>query len=343
MLTPPRVRLVDVAAAAKVSKQTVSRVVNGSADVSEHTRTHVLEVIARLGYRPSVSARTLCHGRSYTLAVVGSDSGFLATELYQGAARQAAAMGYSLLLKPLANPCPEAVEELFWNLVDTNIDGVLWAIPDVRGRNDWIRGGLLARIPLPVVFLSTEPYAGLTTVSFDNFDGAHLATQHLIDTGRQCIGHISGPLGWWVARERVRGWQATLAEAGFDAPATHLAEGNWAPESGQHAMAELLAHAPELDAVFVSNDRMALGALLTIHRRGLRVPNDIAIIGFDNLIESACFYPPLTTILQDKRKHGELGVATLIGQVSTRFDTPNQAQIALPALSHTLIVRESTR
>lgn len=337
-----RIRLVDVAAAANVSKQTVSRVVTGSADVAEHTREHVLAVIARLGYRPSASARTLCHGRSYTLAVVGLDFGFLSTELYQGAAQQAQALGYSLLLKTLAKPDTASVEQLLLGLTDMHIDGVLWAIPDAYDRCDWINSNLLARINIPVVFLSTAPRAGIVTVSFDNLDGARLAMQHLISLGRRRIAHISGPLAWWVARERVRAWRLALQEAGLEAPESYLAEGDWTPVSGERAMAQLLDRSPDFDAVFVSNDRMALGALLTAHRRGLRIPQDVAVIGFDNILESASFYPPLTTVSQNKRQHGELAAATLIRNVAARFGGAANASSPLPALTHSLIAREST-
>jgi len=337
-----RIRLVDVAAAANVSKQTVSRVVTGSADVAEHTREHVLAVIARLGYRPSASARTLCHGRSYTLAVVGLDFGFLSTDLYQGAARQAQALGYNLLLKTLAKPDTLSVEQLLLSLTDMHIDGVLWAIPDAYDRCDWINSHLLARINIPVVFLSTAPRAGIITVSFDNLDGARLAMQHLIDQGRRRIAHISGPLGWWVARERIRAWRLALQEAGLDAPDSYLAEGDWTPASGERAMAQLLDRHQNIDAVFVGNDRMALGALLTAHRRNLKIPHDIAVIGFDNILESASFYPPLSTVCQNKCQHGELAVATLIRHVAAHFGDTKDAQPALQTLTHSLIVRESS-
>jgi LacI family transcriptional regulator len=337
-----RVRLVDVAAAANVSKQTVSRVVTGSADVAEHTREHVLEVIARLGYRPSASARTLCHGRSYTLAVVGFDFGFLSTDLYQGAAQQAQALGYNLLLKTLAKPDTVSVEQLLLGLTDMHVDGVLWVIPDAYNRCDWISSNLLARINIPVVFLSTEPRPGIVTVSFDNYDGARLATQHLIAQGRKRIAHISGPLAWWVARERVRGWRSALQDAGLQAQDTHLAEGNWSPVSGEQAMVQLLGRGADFDAVFVANDRMALGAMLTAHRYALKIPQDLAVIGFDNIIESACFFPPLTTIVQDKHSHGKLAIATLIRHVMAHFGEPAEKHPRLFPLTHTLVVREST-
>ena len=107
-------------------------------------------------------------------------------------------------------------------------------------------------------------------------------------------------------------------------------------------MAQLLDRSPDFDAVFVGNDRMALGALLTAHRQGLKIPQDIAVIGFDNILESACFYPPLTTVSQNKRQHGELAAATLIRNVAARFGGTTNTPPPLPTLTHTLIVREST-
>lgn len=336
-----RVRLVDVAAAAGVSKQTVSRVVNRAPDVSEATREHVDAVIARLGYRPSVSARTLCHGRSFTLAVVGADRGFLATDIYQGASQQAQNMGYSLLLKTLAEPSEAAVEALLLGLTDLDIDGVLWAIPDTDERNAWLGGSLVRRLALPMVFLSTEPRPGISTVGFDNFQGAHLATTHLVAQGRQRIGHLSGPTSWWVARERIRGWREALEAGGLPHDEKLRIAGDWSAASGAVAMEKLLDAVPDLDAVFVANDRMALGAILTTHRRGLRIPQDIALIGFDNLPESACFHPPLSTVVQDKRRHGEIAVASLVAEIAQRRHepAPNPAG-ELPA--HELVVRESS-
>ncbi|MDQ7989342.1 MAG: LacI family DNA-binding transcriptional regulator [Candidatus Dactylopiibacterium sp.] len=336
-----RVRLVDVAAAAQVSKQTVSRVVNGSRDVSQETREHVLEVIARMGYRPSVSARTLCRGRSNTLAVVASDTGFLATELYQGAAQQAQALGYTLLLRTLNTPAAASVEQLLLSLTDMEVDGVLWAIPDADGRGDWIDAALLRRIGVPVVFLSTAPRTGISTVSFDNFAGARLATRALVDAGRLRIGHVSGPRGWWVARERIRGWRTELAASGREAPEDWIEAGDWSPASGERAVARLLERVPDLDAIFVANDRMALGGLLAAHRRGLQIPARLAIMGFDNVPESACFYPPLSTVSQDKHHHGEHAVAVLVGHVAAGFGEAPPA-MRLPELGHTLMLRETT-
>lgn len=336
-----RIRLIDVAAAAGVSKQTISRVVNRAPDVSEATRAHVEEVIARLGYRPSVSARTLCHGRSFTLAVIGADRGFLATDIYQGAALQAQALGYSLLLKTLASPDAQSVEQLLLSLTDLNIDGVLWAIPDAAGRNEWIGQGLERKLAIPMVFLSTEPRPGISTVSFDNFNGARLATEHLLAQGRRRIAHLAGPQDWWVARERIRGWRTALEAAGITPQSTWLGSGDWSAHSGALGMAALLDAVPNLDAVSVANDRMALGAMLTAHRRGLRIPQDLAVIGFDNLPESACFYPPLTTILQDKRRHGETAIARLIMEITSRRG--ETLALAIPELpAHELIVRESS-
>ncbi|MEC5398402.1 LacI family DNA-binding transcriptional regulator [Uliginosibacterium sp. H1] len=342
MLPEKRVNISQVAALAGVSKQTVSRVVNASPSVAKETRERVMEAIARLGFRPSATARNLSQGRSYTLAVVGSNLGFLATDLYQGAAAQAEGMGYGLLLRTLADSSLEQVEALLLSLLDLQVDGVLWAIPDVGGNRAWLDSGLLSRVPLPLVFMSSEPREGIVTVSFDNQAGARLATQHLIDSGHTRIAHLSGPLDWWVARERVRGWRAALAGAGLPADDGLIVEGDWSPAAGEQAMGRLLDARRDIDAVFVANDRMALGALLAAHRRGIRVPQQLALIGFDNIIESACFHPPLTTVLQDKRHHGEIAIATLAREVEARLSGKPPAQRTAEELGHTLIVRESS-
>jgi LacI family transcriptional regulator len=336
-----RVTIGEVAQEAGVSMQTVSRVVNDNRNVSDATRERVLAAIAKLGYRPNVLARSFTSGRTHTLGVIGFNLGFISTDLHQGMAREAAARGYALQLKTLSDLTREHVEETLLSLMDQRIEGILWAIPDTLRNSAWVSEEALARVSVPMVFLSFQPRHELTSIGFDNYACGRMATQHLIDQGRTRIGHISGPLDWWVARERVRGWRDALQAASLPAPDTAQAEGDWLPESGAAAFERLLAAGPAPDAVFVANDRMALGVLLAAHDKGLRIPQDLAVVGVDSILESACFYPPLTTVRQDKSHHGEIAVAALVRHIQARHAKSIDTLDDLPTLGQHMVIRKS--
>ncbi|MFT4171838.1 MAG: LacI family DNA-binding transcriptional regulator [Rhodocyclaceae bacterium] len=342
MLLEKRVTISRVAAEAGVSKQTVSRVVNQSPSVSDATRGRVLETIARLGFRPSALARNLTSGRSHTIGIVSSDLSYINTDLYLGMARRAESLGYALMLKKLPDATPEGVENVLLSLIDQHVDGIIWGAPDLGHSQEWWTSERLAKVPVPIVFMSAERLADLNVVGFDNVEVGVIATRHLVSLGRKKIGHISGPRSWWVARQRVEGWQATLAEAGMPHGDDLIEEGDWTALSGQAASERLLDRHPDLDAIFVANDRMALGTMLTAHRRGLRIPQDLALIGVDNLPESACYHPPLTTVQQDKRYHGHVAITTLVRQIEEHFGSKKRTPAVDHALEHQLVVREST-
>jgi LacI family transcriptional regulator len=198
------------------------------------------------------------------------------------------------------------------------------------------------KIPVPVLFLAMRPREGISSVATDNFQGAILAIRHLLDCGRKKIGHISGPLSWWEADERKRGWRETLKEAGVEPLEQHCTEGNWSSASGEQAFIQLLASYPDMDAVFVANDQMALGVLQEAIRRGINVPKQLAVIGFDNIPESAYFYPSLTTIYQDLQLLGEQAVQRIVEMIQTRQD--NKFIVAQSRfIQPTLVVRESSK
>ena len=124
-----------------------------------------------------------------------------------------------------------------------------------------------------------QPYPGISTVAVDNYSGGALVTQHFLDQGRRKIGHISGPLDWWEARQRKQAWEDTLKKAGIEVTQDHWVEGNWSSASGAEAIAELLQSYPEMNAVFVANDQMALSVLKVAYQRGLRIPEDLGVVG----------------------------------------------------------------
>ena len=337
-----RITIKDVAQAAGVSTQTVSRVMNKFSYVSEETRQRVEAVVEQLGYRPSTLARSLIQQRSYTLGVVTFGLKYIGpSRTLNGVADKADELGYMLLMKELDNFDINSIDDVIDSLLARQVDGIIWVAPEIGNNHSWL-DERLEKIPVPVLFLAMEPREGISSVATDNYQGAILAVQHLLECGRTKIGHISGPLTWWEADERKRGWRDTLTKAGLDASDQHCKEGNWSSASGEQAFIQLLEVYPDLDAVFVGNDQMALGVLREAHRKGIKIPEQLAVIGFDNLPESAYFYPSLTTISQDLQMLGEQSVQYVVEMIQARQG--NQSVIAQSRfIQPTLIVRESTK
>jgi len=168
-----------------------------------------------------------------------------------------------------------------------------------------------------------------------------MATEHLISLGKKNIGHISGPLEWWEARQRKQGWRDTLISAGLDASETHCTQGNWSSASGEQAIIQLFESYPEMDGVFVGNDQMAQSVLRESLKRGIKIPEELAVIGFDNLLESAYLYPSLSTIFQDLQLSGAQAVQNLTDIIQARLDHKS-TKIHKQIIQPTLVIREST-
>jgi LacI family transcriptional regulator len=337
-----RVTIKDVAQAAGVSTQTVSRVMNKFSYVSEDTRRRVEEVVERLGYNPSALARSLIQRRSYTLGVVTSGLKHIGpSRTLNGVADKADELGYMLLMKELDNFDNSRVGEVIDSLLARQVDGIVWAAPEIGDNHSWL-DERLDRIPVPVIFLSMRPREGVFSVATDNYQGGVMAIRHLLECGRKKIGHISGPLAWWEALERKRAWRETLAEAGLDAREEHCAEGNWSPASGEQAFIRLLESYPGMDAIFVANDQMALSVLREAARRGVSVPSQLAVVGFDNIPEAAFFHPSLTRVFQVLQLLGEQAAQLVVEMIQARQqEKPTVAQSKF--LQPTLIIRESSQ
>lgn len=337
-----RITIKDVAQAAGVSTQTVSRVMNKFSYVSEETRQRVELVVEELNYRPSTLARSLIQQRSYTLGVVTFGLKYIGpSRTLNGVADKADELGYMLLMKELDNFDINSIDDVINSLLARQVDGIIWVAPEIGDNHSWL-DERLEKIPVPVLFLAMQPRDGISSIATDNYQGGVLAVQHLLDCGRKKIGHISGPMSWWEADERKRGWRETLTKAGLDAPESHCTEGNWSSASGELAFIQLLEFFPDLDAVFVANDQMSLGVLGEAHRQNIKIPEQLAVIGFDNLPKSAYFYPSLTTISQDLQMLGERSVQYVVEMIQARQG--NQSVIAQSRfIQPTLIVRESTK
>ena len=333
-----RVTIRHVAEEAGVSTQTVSRVANNRPDVADATRRHVQEVIDRLGYSPSKVARSLIQGQSYTLGVVCYGLSLYGPSLLlEGIQKASVEAGYSLMLKIV--PDPEAVDaaEVLQSVFSYHVDGVLWAVPEIGRNRDWILGTVSDKAA-PVVFLNSQPRPNLVTAVVNNRQGGRLASQHLIDLDRRHIGIITGPMAWWEARQRELGWREALVANGRAIDESSIANGDWTPLSGERSIRSLLEWHPEMDAVFVCNDQMALGAMKVAHRMGRKIPDDLAVVGFDDIPESPYFSPALSTVRQDVAELGYRSVGELLALLESGEDKAIQNVVIEPEL----IVRESS-
>jgi LacI family transcriptional regulator len=340
MINKKRVTIKEVARQAGVSTQTVSRVANDRPDVAPETRERVLRVIQELEYHPSALARSLIQQRSYTLGVVTAGLKFIGpSRTLNGITAKAEELGYTLLLKELPRFDSNDTKPLLQSLLARQVDGIIWAVPEVGENRDWIQN--LDSLPVPMVFLAMESRPDLTVVSVNNYAGGKMATEHLLQSGCRRIGHISGPLDWWEARQRKRAWQDTLVVAGIQVSDRHWVEGNWSSSSGEHAIERLFEQYPDMDGVFVANDQMAISVLQASCRRSIDVPKELGVVGFDGIVESAYLWPPLTTVYQDQQLVGSLAVEEVIHIVeANRRNKPITPRNIV--VEPELIVREST-
>ena len=332
----------QVARAAGVSTQTVSRVINDRPDVAPETRKRVQEVIDKLGYQPSALARSLIQQRTYTLGVVTAGlKHYGPSRTLNGITSKAEELGYALLLKELPRFDTDNIEPLLQTLLSRQVDGIVWAVPEVGDNRRWVDAGSTG-IPVPIVFLTMgSNHPDLSIVTFDNYHGAKIATEHLLQQGYQRIGHISGPMDWWEARQRKRAWQDTLEEAGIAVTDAHWIEGNWSSSSGEVAFEQLLQSYTAMDAVFAANDQMALAVLQIANRRGYRIPQDLAVVGFDNITESAHFWPSLTTVNQNQYELGCWAVQEAINRIES-FRRKEKVRPQSILLTPELVIRESS-
>jgi DNA-binding LacI/PurR family transcriptional regulator len=335
-----------VAREAEVSRQTVSRVINNRPDVAPETRKRVQEVINRLGYQPSAIARSLSQQRSYSFGVVTSGLKYIGpSRTLNGITEEAEELGYGLLLKELLTFETNDIQPLLQWLLARQVDGIIWAVPQV-GKNRLWMDSQLPELSVPTIFLTMEPRKDVPIVSVDNYLGGRLAVEHLVEIGREKIAHVSGPLNWWEARERKKGWEDVLLEKKKiqKVEDRFWEEGTWGPGSGERAIRKLLDKYPEIDGVFVGNDQMALSVMQVASRLGIKIPDDLAVVGFDGIPDTAYYWPPLTTIYQDQYQLGCTAVSELVQLVEQRRraeeefeDKPEQILI-----KPELIIRESS-
>jgi DNA-binding LacI/PurR family transcriptional regulator len=337
-----RATIKEVASVAGVSTQTVSRVINERPDVSPETRQRVQEVIKDLNYQPSALARSLISQRSHTLGVVTAGLKFIGpSRTLSGITSAAEEAGYSLLLKELPNSDTDDVAPIFQAFLSRHVDGIIWAVPEIGENRKWVNNPP-SDIEVPLVYLTMEPRKNISVVSIDNYLGGRMAMSHLLEQGYRKIGHIAGPLDWWESRQRMAAWKDALTEAGLEVQDAHFVIGNWSSASGALAVEKLFDQYPDLDAIFVANDQMALSAIQFCWEKGICIPNDVGIIGFDNIVESAFFHPALTTIQQDQYKVAKLAVAEIINIIESGWQGQGPVDSKAIILPPTLVVRQSS-
>ncbi len=321
----------DVAIRARVSTASVSRVLNGSGAVTEPTRQRVLRAAQHLRYTPHEAARSLITRRTRTIGVLLPDiHGEYFSELIRGIDRAARLRGLHLLVSSSHGDADEAALAL--RAMNGRVDGVLVMSPYLDARS------LDEALPptLPAVLLNTPADAGRAPAFvIDDFGGAKAMVEHLRALGYQRIAHIAGPGGNYESAERLRGFQAALGRT-LAAKALVLA-GNFTEESGYLAGQQLAAATPRPDAVFASNDMMAIGCLFALREAGLRVPEDIALAGFDDIPIARYITPPLTTV---RAQITELGRQAL-DALAHAIDEPGDGKFVRHTLGTQLVVRES--
>ncbi len=322
----PNIR--QVALLAGVSHMTVSRVLNGHPSIAPATRERVLEVMRELNYRPNSAARALATRRTNRLGVVvDSVNEFGPASTVRAIEDAAHDRGYTVSSIAVSADRSITAHDALVNLVGIGIDGLCLITPRTSSID------LLKEVSsgIPTLVVKSEPEDVFFTVSVDQRMGAALAAQHLIELGHREIIHLSGPLDWLDAREREQAWQAHLAAAGL--PARASAVGDWTSDSGYAFGRDVEV---DFTAVFAANDQMALGLIHALDARGIRVPNDVSVVGFDDVPDARHFLPPLTTIRQDFRALGSLSVATLLAELEGD-DVPRRT-----LLEPELVVRAST-
>ena len=322
--------MADVARLAGVSHQTVSRVLNEHPHVTADTRSRVERAIDELGYRRNTAARALVTRRSATLGVVSiGSSNYGPANTLIGIETAARADGYSVSFVSLERVDRQGMRAALDHLTSTGVDGVVVLSP-TRTAVEAVQG---LATDVPVVSVEGAVGDGRPAVVIDQVLGSRVATAHLLELGHRTVHHVRGPGDWLEADARVRGWQHELQVHG--APVPQCLAGDWSAASGYEA-GRRLARQDDVTAVFVANDQMALGVLRALAEAGRSVPDDISVVGFDDIPEAAYLLPPLTTVRQD---FAELGRRCLRQLVALIDGEPSQVD---STIEPELVVRSST-
>jgi DNA-binding LacI/PurR family transcriptional regulator len=321
----------DVARIAGVSYQTVSRVINNASDVSAETRQRILQVIQEVGYRRNRLATALVTNRSTAVGIVTSDSprlGPIGTLV--ALEKEARLKGYGTTVVTVEEPYEGSVENALEALEDAGVAGIIVIAPLLSMASPvW---NARVRVPVEMVAAGVSSTPDVVTYSENQELGARMATEYLIDLGHTDIAHFGGSLEWFDARSRKRGWEAALRDAGL-APGLYL-EGDWSPKWAYDTALRLISEGGLPEAIFAVSDHTALGLIRAAAEKGLRVPEDLSVVGFDDVEGSDFFRPPLTTVRQDFAALARSSLEVLLAAIEGRDVIPSPA-------APTLVIRES--
>jgi len=324
----------DVARVAGVSVATVSRVLNGHANVTEPTRAHVMGVVAQLRFVPSSAAQSMITRRTHTVGALLPDlHGEYFSELIRGIDLAARARGLHLLVSSSHGDAAEAAAAL--RAMNGRVDGLLVMSPHVNADFLW------GNVPddLPAVLMNTRVAGGNhSSFAVDNHGGAYAMVRHLIERGHRDIAFVAGPESNFEAQERLAGYRAAIADLLPGGTGERVLQGDFTQESGFRAGSQVVALTNRPSAVFASNDAMAIGCLSALNEAGLQVPQDIALAGFDDIPISRYVNPSLTTV---RARITELGGLAL-ERLASAIEEPGRIGAQHQTLRADLIVRQST-
>lgn len=302
----------DVARLAGVSIATVSRTLHRPDIVSEKTRKRVEQAIEATGYTTNAMARSLRTMQTHVIVVLVPNIGNpFFSEILLGIEAVASAHGFNILIGNTDNK-PEREKSFAAYVRGHQADGMLLLNGHVPLDNGGRLQGRPAALPPMVIMCERIPGLSLPTVRIDNEGAAHLATRHLIELGHRSIAHIKGPEENILTKDRLAGYRRALEEAGIPFEARLVAPGDFSIPSGQRGVERILDEGPRPTAVFCSNDEMAMGAIVALKQRGLSVPGDVSVVGFDDIQFAGSYDPPLTTIHQPRRHIGETAMALMV-------------------------------
>ncbi len=336
-----KMTLEEIARLAGVSRSTVSRVINEDPKVNAATRERVRQFIKAYDFHPNTAARALAGRRSRVIGLVipqalnaiFADPYF--PTLIQSCAAACDERGYYLMLSLVLQQSDDTFR---WLIRARHMDGLI--VASALTEDAFVTRLLDERFPFVLVGRRSDR-TDITTIDVDNAHGAHLAAQHLAELGYARIATITGPLNMVAALDRRDGFLAGLQAIGVETPAAYIQEGDWSEWSGTQGMERLLCATPPPEAVFVASDSMALGALKAIRAAGLSVPEDIALVGFDDIPLAAAANPPLTTVHQPIAQLGHLAAATLIDLLEMPPAAAHGARAQHIVLPTELVVRAS--
>ncbi|AGJ55104.1 LacI family DNA-binding transcriptional regulator [Streptomyces sp. NPDC053741] len=338
-----RPTLEEVAARAGVGRGTASRVINGSPRVSAQTREAVEAAVAELGYVPNRAARALAGNRTDAIALVvpESETRFFAepyfSDIVRGVGAALADTEMQLLLTLAGNDRER--RRLAQYLTAHRVDGVLL----VSVHADDPLPDLLEQLGMPSVISGRRHAAEtLPSVDSDNFEGARAAVGHFISRGRRNIATITGRLDVYGAQRRLDGYRKAIATAGLDPDERLIAPADFSEEGGARAMRELLERRPDVDAVFAASDVMAAGARHVLRESGRRIPDDVALIGFDDSAVARHMDPPLTSVRQPIEEMGRTMTRVLLQEIASRSSGDAARERPRIVLPTELVVRESS-